>query len=140
MQELAGKPYLLEDNDGIASEQHAKEAKFTLPELVADYLNLQGGQVCNQFIRNSPHVDMQSDTEAVNNHRHVFGDRHPPGPREFFRMHGSHSNFVDAVGMDVQMLELIDVGESEGTFEIKFELTVSWCTCAYTSLLVVLLV
>ena len=147
MQELVGKPYKYTNKDGIEKGKGSKEAKVTtLPPMVDAFLTQEnvgsGSSWVNNFfhprkrsskcneLRNSPHVDMQSDTDTIHNNSNMldFGHRHPPGPREFFRMHGSHSSFVDAVGMDVQMLELIKVDESEGTFEIKFELTVSWCT------------
>ena len=54
-----------------------------------------------------------------------LGHRHAPGPQEFFKAHGSHRTFVDAVGIDIVMLDL-DIDEAEGEIHATYDLTVSW--------------
>lgn len=117
---------------------------------IREFLKKRDVAFCNSCAslgaaRNSPHIDIHAENEAAIRRTHgrsrlsrlmtsarqmILGEgcRHPPGPQEFFRMNGSHTTFENAIGMDVKMLELINVDESDGTFELKFELTVSWCT------------
>jgi len=132
MQELIGQPFLDKEGQKMPA---VKDAKITtVPTAVKTFLDHEHKNHCFRnwwsanlgALRNSPHVDMQADRENAVHGWHHLGHRHPPGPREFFRMHGSHASFVDAVGMDVKMLELIDVDEDVGAFEIKLEVTVSW--------------
>jgi hypothetical protein len=51
----------------------------------------------------------------------------PPGPVEFFVAHGSYQKFPDAVTVDMQLIELIDLDEQRGCFEVKMCVSLQCC-------------
>eukprot|EP00039_Didymoeca_costata_P004272 m.72377 g.72377 ORF g.72377 m.72377 type:complete len:1093 (+) comp12321_c0_seq1:202-3480(+) len=58
-------------------------------------------------------------------------DNIPPGPVDFFFENGAYKKFIDAVVVDLKMIELLQVEEEIGSYQARFQMVVSWYDASF---------